>query len=87
MSNDQAVEWARFVSNFPVETLALEYIDPLVDDALYGFTFSIRKAGSAARTILVVPLPQGDLAKLCNRVNALVPAGCAPWPMYCGPKE
>ncbi len=83
LSAAQAAEWRRFLASFPLEKLALEYVDPLVDDALTGVTFSVRRPGTVARTIRVVASHQDDLAALCRRVKALVPEGCVPWSLYC----
>jgi len=84
---DQVIEWRRFLSALPLDKLASEYVDadPLGEDGgLFYFTFSVQKAGGGSRAIKAAPAPPAELAALCYRVMALVPADCVRWPkLYC----
>lgn len=87
LTAEQADEWDHFLEGIPVDRLLPEVVEPTEDGALFMFKFSISTRGAAARTIRVEPSPRGDLAKVCRRIQALVPANYVPWSMYCGPDE
>ena len=80
LPEDQRAGWVRFLSTFPLEKLESEYINPAVDDGLQ-MTFSVKRGQAEARTIQVANMGQADLARLCDRVAALVPSGCVRRPL------
>lgn len=80
LSAARADEWIRFIASFPLDTLASEYVDPGVDDGLQ-MTFSVKRGDGTPRIIHVANMFQADLAVLCDRVAAMVPAECARRPL------
>lgn len=80
LTADRAHEWARFLAAFPLDTLESEYVDRSVDDGLQ-ITFSVRRGANSPRVIRVANAFQADLAVLCDRVAALVPAECVHQPL------
>ena len=80
LSADQVREWVRFFTDFPLESLAPEYVNPAVDDG-QQLTFSVRRGEAPPRVIQLANEFQADLAVLCDRVAALVPAKCVPRPL------